>query len=70
MARTATRTDRLKEAHERLTETVQSIASGADWQEVLQIVSKFHRYRFNNHLMIFLQRPDAGTCSEGVVPLT
>lgn len=26
---------------------------------MLQVVSKFHPYSFNNHLMIFLQRPDA-----------
>lgn len=26
---------------------------------MLQVVSKFHRYSFNNHLMIFMQRPDA-----------
>jgi N-terminal domain of anti-restriction factor ArdC len=26
---------------------------------MLMVVSKFNRYRFNNHLMIFLQRPDA-----------
>jgi antirestriction factor ArdC-like protein len=35
------------------------IASGDDWKRMLQVVSKFHRYSFNNHLMIFLQRPDA-----------
>jgi antirestriction protein ArdC len=26
---------------------------------MLKVASKFHRYSFNNHLMIFLQRPDA-----------
>ena len=25
---------------------------------MLKVASKFHRYSFNNHLMIFLQRPD------------
>jgi antirestriction protein ArdC len=38
---------------------VESIASGDDWKRMLKVVSKFHRYSFNNHLMIFLQRPDA-----------
>ena len=33
--------------------------SGDDWKRMLEVVSKFHRYSFNNHLMIFLQRPDA-----------
>ena len=56
---TATRTDRLKEAHHRLTEAVESITSGDDWQAMLKVASKFHRYSFNNQLMIFLQRPDA-----------
>lgn len=54
-----TKSDRLKEAHERLTEAVESIASGDDWKRMLKVASKFHRYSFNNQLMIFLQRPDA-----------
>jgi antirestriction protein ArdC len=31
----------------------------AFWKRMLKIASKFHRYSLNNHLMIFLQRPDA-----------
>lgn len=53
------RADRLKAAHDRLQEAVAEIASGDDWKRMLQVVSKFHRYSFNNHLMIFMQRPDA-----------
>jgi antirestriction protein ArdC len=56
---TATRTDRLKEAHDRLTQAVESIVSGDDWQRMLRTAAKFHRYSFNNQLMFFLQCPDA-----------
>ncbi len=54
-----TRADRLKAAHDKLELAVAEIASGDDWKRMLQVVSKFHRYSFNNHLMIFMQRPDA-----------
>jgi DNA primase len=53
------RSDKLRAAHEKLQQAVAEIASGEDWKRMLQIVSKFHRYSFNNHLMILLQRPDA-----------
>jgi DNA primase len=51
--------DKLRAAHDKLQQAVAEIASGDDWKRMLQVVSKFHRYSFNNHLMIFLQRPDA-----------
>ena len=53
------KTDKLQQAHERLTQAVESIVSGDDWQRMLKVASKFHNYSFNNQLMIFLQRPDA-----------
>lgn len=59
MSKTSTRTDKLQAAHERLQEAVEQIVSGDDWQRMLKVASMFHRYSFNNHLMIFLQRPDA-----------
>ena len=59
MSKTETRNDRLRAAHEKLQQAVAEIASGDDWKRMLQVVSKFHRYSFNNHLMIFCQRPDA-----------
>lgn len=52
-------TEALKQAHERLTDAVESIVSGDDWKRMLKVASNFHRYSFNNQLMIFLQRPDA-----------
>jgi antirestriction protein ArdC len=56
---TATRSDRLKAAHDKLQQSVAKIVSGDDWKRMLKVASKFHRYSFNNHLMIFLQRPEA-----------
>jgi antirestriction protein ArdC len=52
-------TDKLRAAHDKLQHAVAEIASGDDWKRMLKIASKFHRYSFNNHLMIFLQCPDA-----------
>jgi hypothetical protein len=52
-------TDKLRAAHDKLQDAVAEIASGDDWKRMLKVASKFHRYSFNNHLMIFLQRPDA-----------
>ena len=51
--------DKLRAAHDQLQQAVAEIASGDDWKRMLQVVSKFHHYSFNNHLMIFCQRPDA-----------
>ncbi len=51
--------DKLRAAHNKLQDAVAEIVSGDDWKQMLKIASKFHRYSFNNHLMIFLQRPDA-----------
>ena len=59
MSKTSTKPDRLAEAHERLVQAVESIVTGDDWQRMLEVASKFHRYSFNNQLLIFLQRPDA-----------
>ena len=59
MPKIATKPDKLQEAHERLTQAVESIVSGEDWQRMLKVASKFHRYSFNNQLMIFTQKPDA-----------
>lgn len=59
MPRTATKPDRLQEAHERLARAVESITSSDDWKRMLKVASKFHRYSLNNILMISLQKPDA-----------
>ncbi len=58
MSKTKSR-DALEAAHERLTKAVEAIVSGEDWKRMLKVSAKFHRYSFNNQLLIFLQRPNA-----------
>ena len=52
-------TDALRKAHDRLRDAVAEIVSGDDWKQMLHVASKFHRYSFNNQLLILCQRPDA-----------
>lgn len=57
--KTVSRTDRLRAAHDKLQAAVAEIVSGDDWKRMLKVISRFHKYSFNNHLMIFMQRPNA-----------
>ena len=57
--KTAPKSDKLQAAHDKLQGAVADIVSGDDWKRMLKVASNFHRYSFNNHLMIFCQRPDA-----------
>ncbi len=59
MSDTITRSERLKAAHQKLKEAVESIVTGEDCQRMLRTAAKVHRYSFQNQLLIFLQRPDA-----------
>jgi antirestriction protein ArdC len=52
-------TEALTQAHERLTQAVASIVSGDDWQRMLRTAAKFHRYSFQNQLLISFKNPDA-----------
>ena len=68
--KTETRCDKLRAVHERLQQAVAEIVSGDDWKRMLKIAPEFHRYSFNNHLLIFLQRPDATVVAAlGCVPV-
>ncbi|MBA2725846.1 MAG: hypothetical protein H0U53_07650 [Actinobacteria bacterium] len=51
--------DKLRAAHDKLQDAVAEIVSGDDWKRMLKVASNFHKYSFNNHLMVFCQRPDA-----------
>jgi hypothetical protein len=51
--------DRLAEAHERLTDAVEHLVSGEDWQQMLALAARLHRYSPNNCMLIRAQRPDA-----------
>ena len=54
-----TRTDKLAEAHGRLTRAVEEIVSGEDWQQMLAVAARLHRYSTANVMLIRAQRPDA-----------
>lgn len=49
----------LEQLHVRLREAVEQLESGEQWQAWLQFARGFHRYSFNNLLLIRAQRPDA-----------
>lgn len=51
--------ERLQQAHEKLQDAISAIVTGEDWKRMLAVAAKFHRYSANNHLLIFLQQPDA-----------
>jgi len=53
------RSDRLVEIHDRLVGAVEAMVSGADWQRLLEVASRFHAYSPNNLWLILSQRPTA-----------
>jgi antirestriction protein ArdC len=57
--RTGDTVDKLASAHADLVEAVESLTSGEDWQRMLDLASRFHRYSANNVFLIKLQRPEA-----------
>jgi antirestriction protein ArdC len=54
-----TRTERLREAHDRLVAAVEQLVTGVDWLSFLDTARTFRAYSLNNVLLIFAQRPDA-----------
>lgn len=52
-------TDQLTTAHERITEAVERLVTGAEWQTMLDVAARFHTYSPNNIWLILAQRPDA-----------
>jgi hypothetical protein len=59
MTPTTTRTDKLDQLHRRLEAEVLGLISGTDWQAMLAVASRFHRYSARNIFLISAQRPDA-----------
>src|SRR6476620_4081375 len=49
----------LEELHDRLRQAVEALESGEQWQARLRFARGFHRYSFNNLILIWAQRPDA-----------
>jgi hypothetical protein len=53
------RTDRLKELHDQLSSTVETLVTSEDWQAMLAVAARFHRYSASNVMLILAQRPTA-----------
>lgn len=60
------KTDNFKNGKDRLKTIIDSIENGIKdvfesgrYEEYLQVMSRFHRYSFNNTMLIYLQKPDA-----------
>jgi antirestriction protein ArdC len=51
--------DRTAQLVEQLQFHIRALLSGADWQRWLSVAARFHRYSFNNQILIAAQRPDA-----------
>ncbi len=52
-------TDQLTAAHDRIANAVEQLVTGADWQTMLDVASRFRTYSPNNVWLILAQRPDA-----------
>lgn len=51
--------ERIKRFNNELEEGVEALKTDEGWQRYLDAMSKFHRYSWNNQILIALQRPDA-----------
>ena len=45
--------------HQRLSDGVNALVNGDEWQAWLQVAARFHAYSFRNTLLIYLQDPEA-----------
>ena len=52
-------TDQLTTTHNRITEAVEQLVTGANWQTMLDVAAHFHTYSPNNIWLILAQRPDS-----------
>jgi len=55
----AARAAALETMHTQLAEKVAALASGEGWASWLRFANSFHRYSFNNTLLIWAQKPEA-----------
>lgn len=53
------REERMKEITDRLQEGLQELFQSERYAEYLRVMSQFHKYSFNNTLLIAMQKPDA-----------
>ena len=54
-----TNKERLQEITSKIEEGIQELFSSDKYRTYLQTMSRFHRYSFNNTMLIYLQKPDA-----------
>lgn len=57
------RKEKLEQAREKLENGVIELVGSGRWEEYLKFLSHFHRYSFNNLILILLQRPSATQCA-------
>jgi hypothetical protein len=67
MPATKTKPDKLRAAHDKLQDAVAEITSDDDWQRMLKVASKFHRYSSGgiaySNCVNSIGRPRALSCS-------
>ena len=51
--------ERLKEITDSIESGIRDVFTSGKYQQYLQTMSRFHRYSFNNTILIFMQKPDA-----------
>ncbi len=51
--------DKLKEITDKLEQGIKALFESERYKEYLSVMSKFHRYSFNNTILISIQKPDA-----------
>ena len=51
--------ERLKEITDSIENGIRDVFTSGKYQQYLQTMSRFHRYSFNNTMLIFMQKPDA-----------
>ncbi len=55
----AQRRERVEQLHQQLADNMSRLDEAGAWQKWLSMASRFHRYSFNNVLLISLQKPEA-----------
>ena len=51
--------ERMKEITDSIENGIRDVFASGRYQQYLQTMSRFHRYSFNNTMLIFMQKPDA-----------
>ncbi len=51
--------EKLKEITDSIENGIRDVFTSGKYQQYLQTMSRFHRYSFNNTMLIFMQKPDA-----------